>query len=99
MHVLVREPILERVIPTRVLRVARTGHRPVVPDVRKGIATAGGIVLEHRIGAEGALATKGHRAQMRRGYAAVEFVVERLTLARAVDRRRVALSGQAGVRG
>ena len=80
------EAILQGVVPTGVLGVAAAGHRAVIPDVRKGIGAAGRIVSEHRIGTESALTTEGQRAEMRGRYAAVEFVVEGLARARAVDR-------------
>ena len=60
------EAILHGAVPTAVLGVAAAGHRAVIPDVRKGIAAAGRIVKEHRIGTERALTTEGQRAEMRR---------------------------------
>ena len=60
------EAILHGVVPTAVLGVAAAGHRAVIPDVGKGIAAAGRIVKQHRIGAERALTTEGQRADMRR---------------------------------
>src|ERR1700683_25476 len=72
------EAILQGVVPTGVFGVAAAGHRAVIPDVRKGIASVGRIVLEHRIGAERALTTEGQRAELRGRYAAIVFVVERL---------------------
>ena len=79
------EAILHGVVPTAVLGVAAAGHRAVIPDVRKGIAAAGRIVKEHRIGTERALTTEGQRAEMRGRYTAIVFVIEGLARARAVD--------------
>src|SRR5580693_3185482 len=62
------ESVLQCVVPAGVRGVAAAGHRAVVPDVRKGIAAAGRIVLEHGVGAESALATEGQRAEERRRY-------------------------------
>src|SRR6204780_4930269 len=59
------EAILQGVVPTGVLGVAAAGHRPVIPDVRKGIAATGRIVKEHRIGTESALTTERQRAESR----------------------------------
>src|SRR5271163_1877405 len=62
------EAILESVVPTGVLGVAAAGHRAVIPDVRKGIAAAGRIINEHRIGTERALTTECQRAELRGRY-------------------------------
>src|SRR5271166_5749473 len=91
------EAILHGAIPTAVFGVAAACHRAVVPDVRKGIAAAGRIVTEHRISAERALTTEGQRAEMRRRYSAIDFVIEGLARARAVDGVRVAPPGKAVV--
>src|SRR5277367_5048430 len=92
-----REAILQGVVPTAVLGVAATGHRAVIPDVRKGVAAAGRIVKEHRIGTERALTTEGQRAEMRGRYTAIDFVIEGLARARAVDGVRIAGPGKAVV--
>src|SRR5882757_4766593 len=85
--------IFHGVVPTRVLGVASAGHRAVIPDVRKGVGTAGRIVSEHRIGTERALTTEGQRAEIRGRYAAVEFVTEGLARPRAVAGFRIAAPG------
>src|SRR3984957_7394400 len=46
------DAILQGGFPTAILGVAAAGHRAVIADVRKAIATADRIVLEHRICAE-----------------------------------------------
>src|ERR1039458_1154470 len=79
------EAILQCVVPTAVLGVAAAGHRAVIPDVGKGIAAAGRIVKEHRIGAKRSLTTKGQGAEMRGRYTGIVFVMEGLARARAVD--------------
>src|ERR1700733_9740946 len=91
------EPILHSVIPARVLGVAAARHRAVVSDVRKGIAAGDRIVEEHRIGAERSLTAEGERTVMVGRNAAIVFVVEGLSRARAVDRFRVVASGKAVV--
>src|SRR5580698_1585815 len=91
------EAILQGVVPTGVLGVAAAGHRPVISDVRKGIAAAGRIVKEHRIGTEGALTTEGQGAESRGRYTAIVFVVEGLARARAVDGYRIAAPRKAVV--
>src|SRR5277367_1318428 len=83
------EPILHGGVPTAVLGVAAAGHRAVIPDVGKGIAAAGRIVKEHRIGAESALTTERQRAEMRGRYTGIDFVVEGLAGARTVDGVRI----------
>src|SRR5271168_1570393 len=93
------EAILQGVVPTAVLGVAAASHRAVISDVRKVIAAARRIVNEHRIGAERALTTEGQRAEMLGRYTAVEFVIERLTRARAVNGVRIAGPGKAVVDG
>src|ERR1700677_782129 len=93
------EAILHGVVPTAVLGVTAPGHRAVIPDVRKGIAAAGRIVNEHRIGTERALTTEGHRAEMHGRYTAIDFVIEGLTGARSVDGVRIAAPGKAVVDG
>src|SRR5208283_6158433 len=93
----IAEAILQGVVPTAVLGVAAAGHRAVIPDVRKGIAAAGRIVLEHRIGSESALATERQRAKMRGRYTAIDFIIEGLARARAVDGYRIAAPGKAVV--
>src|SRR5271156_7248053 len=95
----VGEAILQGVVPTAVLGVAAAGNRAVIPDVRKVIAAAGRIVNQHRIGTERALTTEGQRAEMRGRYTAVEFVIEWLARARAVDGVRIAAPGKAVVDG
>src|ERR1700683_5776878 len=92
------EAILQGIVPAAVLGVAAAGHRAVIPNVRKGIAAAGRIVKEHRIGPESALATEGQRAERGR-YTAIVFVVEGLAGARAVDGVRIAAPGKAVVDG
>src|ERR1700722_9938586 len=81
-----REAILQGVIPTAVFGVAAAGHRAVVSDVGKSIAAAGRIVTQHRIRTERALTAEGQRAEMRGRYTAIDFVIEGLAGARAVDR-------------
>src|ERR1700685_1573105 len=93
------EAILHGVVPAAVLGVAAAGHRAVIPDVRKGIGAAGRIVNEHRIGTERALTTEGQRPEMRGRYTAIEFVIEGLARARAVDGVRIAAPGKAVVDG
>ena len=93
------EAILHGGVPTAVFGVAAAGHRAVIPDVRKGIAAAGRIVKEHRIGTESALTTEGQRAEMRGRYTAIDFVIEGLARARAVDGVRIAFPGKAVVDG
>src|SRR5580692_8580018 len=53
------EAILQSVVPTAVLGVAAAIHGTVIADVRKPIAAADRIVLQHRVGAERALPTEG----------------------------------------
>src|SRR5579863_2151191 len=89
------EAILQGVVPTSVLGVAPAGQRTIIPDVRKGITPAGRIVNEHRIGTESALTTEGQRAVMRGRYTAIDFVIEGLARARAVDSVRIAFPGKA----
>src|ERR1700677_5039818 len=48
------EAILQCGVPTAVFGVASAGHRAVIPDIRKGIAAAGRIAKERRIGPWGA---------------------------------------------
>src|SRR5277367_2892510 len=91
------EAILQGVVPTAVLGVAAASHRAVIPDVRKGIAAARRIVNEHRIGTESALTTEGQRAEMRGRYTAIDFVIEGLARARAVDGERIAAPRKAVV--
>src|SRR5271170_5144840 len=79
------DAIFQGVVPTAVLGVAAAGQRAVIPDVRKGVAAAGRIVLEHRIGAERTLTAESQRAELRGRYTGIEFVVERLARARAVN--------------
>src|ERR1700733_5725817 len=93
------DAILHGVVPTRVLGVAAACHRAVIPNVRKGIRAAGWIVQEHCIGAESALTTEGQRAEMRGRYTAIDFVIEGLARARAVDGYRIAAPGKAVVDG
>jgi hypothetical protein len=93
------EAILQGVVPAAVLGVAAAGHRAVIPDVGKGIGAAGRIVKEHRIGAERALTTEGQRAEMRGRYTSIDFVIEGLARARAVDGVRIAPPGKAVVDG
>src|SRR5579863_1467916 len=93
------EAILQGVVPTSVLGVAAAGHRAVIPDIRKGIAAAGRIVNEHRIGTESALTTEGQRAEIRGRYTGIVFVIEGLARARAVDGFRIAAPGKAVVAG
>src|ERR1700733_6400741 len=92
-----REAILHCVIPTAVFGVAAACHRAVVPDVRKSIAAAGWIVTEHRVGTERALATEGQRAETRGRYTGIDFVIEGLAGAGAVDGVRIAVPGKAVV--
>src|SRR5271163_2840166 len=95
----VGEAILQSVVPSGVLGVAAAGHRAVVPDEGKGIRAPGGIVNEHRIGAERALTTEGQRAELRGRYTGIVFVIEGLARARAVDGFRIAGPGKPVVRG
>src|ERR1700683_540006 len=95
----IRDAILQGVVPTGVFGVAAAGHRSVISDVGKGIASVGRIVLEHRIGAERALTAESQRAELRGRYAAVVFVIERLARARAVDGFRIARPGETVVDG
>src|SRR5580692_562383 len=88
------DAILQGVVPTAVLGVAAAGHGAVVPDVRKGIAAAGRIVLQHRIGTERALPAESERTENLRRDPAIVFVVEGLAGARAVDGHRIAASGK-----
>src|ERR1700689_3534470 len=67
------EAILQGVVPTGVLGVAAAGNRAVIPDVRKGIAAAGRIVKEPRIGTERALTAEGQGAENRGRYTGIEF--------------------------
>src|SRR5580693_6563044 len=89
--------ILHGVIPTAVFGVASACHGAVVPDVRKSVAAARRIVKDHRIGTERALTTEGQRAEMRRRYTAIDFVIEGLAGSRAVDGVRIAAPGKAVV--
>src|SRR5580704_7816018 len=93
------EAILHGGVPTAVLGVAATGHRAVIPDVRKSIAAPGRIVNEHCIGTERALTTEGQRTEMRGRYTAIDFVIEGLARARTVDGVRVAAPGKPVVDG
>src|SRR5208283_3245245 len=93
------QAIFHGVVPTAVLGGARVSKNDVIPDIRKGIAAAGRIVKQHRIGAERALTAKGQRAEMRGRYPAIVFVIEGLARARAVDGVRIAPSGKAVVGG
>ena len=63
-----------------------------VDDAPQGedVGAAGRVVTEHRIGTERALTTEGQRAEKRRGYAAIVFVVEGLARTRTVDGYRIA---------
>src|ERR1700678_4635747 len=69
--------ILQGVVPTAVLGVAAAGHRAVISDVGKRIASVGRIVLEHGIGPERALTAESQRAELRGRYTAIVFVMER----------------------
>src|ERR1700731_4513125 len=89
------EAILHGVIPTAVLGVAAACHGAVISDERKGIAAAGRIVKQHGIGAERALTTEGQCAEMRRRDTGIDFVIEGLARARAVDGVRIAVPGKA----
>src|ERR1700683_1091928 len=91
------EAILQGVVPTAVLGVAAAGHRAVISDVRKGIAAAGRIVNQHRIGTESSLTAEGQRREIRGRYTGIEFVIESLARARAVDGFRIAAPGKAVV--
>src|SRR5580693_884377 len=91
--------ILNGVVPTGILGVAAAGHGAVIPDVREGIAAAGRIVLEHRIGPESALTPESQRPESRGRYTAIVFVIEGLAGARAVDGVRIAAPGKAIVDG
>src|SRR5580704_15407532 len=93
----IREAILQSVVPTGVLGVAAAGHRAVIPDERKGIAARDRIVLQHRIGAERALTPEGQRAEMLGRYTDIDFVIEGLARARAVNGFRIAGPGKAVV--
>src|SRR5580658_3299151 len=93
------DAILQSVVPTGVLGVAASGHRAVITDVGKGIRAAGRIVQEHDIGAERALTTEGQRTELRGRYTAIDFVIEGLARARAVDGFRIAGPGEAVVDG
>src|SRR5580658_970792 len=93
------EAIFHGVVPTAVLRVAAAGHRAVIPDVGKGIAAAGGIVKEHRIGTESSLTAEGQGAESSGRYTQIVFVIEGLARARAVDGFRIAAPGKAVVGG
>src|ERR1700686_4885185 len=88
------EAILHGVIPTAFFGVAAACHRAVISNVRKGIAAAGRIVKEHRIGTERALPTEDQCAEMRRRYTAIDFVIEGLARACAVDGVRIAAPGK-----
>src|SRR5271166_1437288 len=88
------EAILHGVVPTAVFGVAAACHRAVIPDVGKSIAAAGRIVTEHRIRAERALTTEGQRSETRGRYTAIDFVIEGLARARAVDGVRIAFPGK-----
>src|SRR5580704_13563127 len=79
------EAILHGRVPATVFRVAAPGHRAVIPDVGKRIAAAGWIVEQHRIGTERALTATRQRAEMLGRYTAIDFVIEGLAGARAVD--------------
>src|ERR1700689_451301 len=76
------EAILHRVVPSGILRVAAAGHRPVVPNVRKGIAASNRIVEQHHIGPESSLTAEGQRPEMRGRYTGIVFVIEWLARAR-----------------
>src|SRR5271156_1184271 len=89
--------IFQSVVPTSVLSVAPASHRAVISDIGKVIGAGGGIVKEHRIGTQGALAAEGQRAEILGRDTAVEFVIERLPRARAVAGFRVAGPGKAVV--
>jgi hypothetical protein len=91
----VAEAIFRGVIPAAVLGVAAARHRAVIADVREGVGAAGRIVGQHGIGAERSLTTEGQRAERLGRYTAIEFVIEDLTGARAVDGFRIAAPGQA----
>src|SRR3984885_3895068 len=93
------EAILYGGVPTAVFGVAAAGHRAVIPDVGKGIAAAGGIGREHRIGAEGGRTTEGYLAKKCGRYSAIDFVIEGLAGARAVDGVGIAGPGKAVVDG
>ena len=79
------DAIFEGVVPTGVLGVAAPCHRAVIADVRKSVAAAGGIVLEHGISAERTLAAEGQSAELFGGNTAIDFVVERLASAGAIN--------------
>src|ERR1700722_5496135 len=91
------ETILHGVIPTAVFGIAAASHRAVIPNVRKRIAPAGRIVLQHRIGAERTLTTEGQGAEKLGRDSTIDFVIERLTRPRAVDGVRIASPGKAVV--
>src|SRR5271168_4921009 len=78
MRLAIGEAILQSVVPTGVFSVAAASHGAVISDVGKGVAAAGGIVKEHDIGAESALAAEGQRAEMRGRYTGIVFVIEGL---------------------
>src|SRR5579862_576608 len=91
------EAILQGVITAAVFSVAAASHGAVVADVGKGIAAAGRIIKKHRTGAAGALTTESQCAEMRGSYPGIDFVIEGLARARAVDGVRIAFSGKAVV--
>src|SRR5580693_6043742 len=93
------EAILHGGIPTAVLGVAAAGHCAVVADVGKGIAAAGRIEKQHRVGTERALATEGHGTEILRRYTGIDLVIEGLARARAVDGIRIAAPGKTVVDG
>src|SRR6516225_3455196 len=97
MHRTIGDAILYGLIPTGVLGVAAAGHQAVVTDERKRIGAARGIVSDHRIGTERALATEGQCAELLGRYTALKFVVEGLTRPRAVAGERITLPGEAVV--
>jgi len=72
----IAETILQGIVPTAVSVSPPPAIRAVVPDVRKGIAAAGRIVLEHRIGAKRALSAESERAENLRRYTGIVFVIE-----------------------
>src|SRR5579863_3722528 len=91
------EAILQGVVPTSVFGVAAAGHRAVISDVREGIAAAGRIVNQHRVGTESALTAECESAEILGRYTAIVFVIEGLARARAVDGFRIAFPRKAVV--
>src|SRR5579872_958125 len=87
--------ILQGVVPPAVFGVAAASDRAVISDVRKGIAAAGRIVTEHRIGAERALATERQCAEVRGRYSSIDFIIEGLTRSCPVNGVRIAAPGKA----